>query len=507
MRFDVDAFISYAHLDNLQLVEGDKGWVADLHQALERRLAMFLGKAPYIFRDPKLQGNDALTETLIDQLKRAASLVAVVSPPYVNSQWTRKELDEFCKAAKEQGGLLVRHKARIFKVLKAPVPLSFQTPELQELLGYDFFKIDPDTGHVRELNKVFGETAQREFWMKLDDLAQEMCALLKELEASAAGKPLPLQAARGTVFLAETTSDLREQRETIRRDLQQHGYLVLPVSPLPTVAADVKASLRADLARCQLSIHLFGRNYGLVPEGGVQSLLELQNEAAIERAAAGDFCRLLWIRPDLNVVDERQRRVVEQLRNDPRLERGADLLETFLEDLRTLIRLRLDPPRTPPPLSTPLRADAPRLSPSSAREVRNVYLIHDQRDASLIRPWGDCLFGQQLEVLLPAFEGDEAEVRAYHEENLRICDGALVFYGAANEMWVRRKLRDLRKIAGYGRTKPAPPVAVCVLPPFTPEKEQFRTHEALVIRGAAEFTPQPLAPFVSSVTVVEERAG
>ena len=506
MRFDVDAFISYAHLDNQQLVDGDKGWVADLHQALERRLAMFLGKAPYIFRDPKLQGNDHLTETLIDQLKRAAALVAVVSPPYINSQWTRKELVEFCKAAEQQGGLLVRHKARIFKVLKTPVPLPFQTPELQPLLGYEFFKIDPETGHIRELNKVFGKSAQREFWMKLDDLAQEMCALLNELEAAAAGKPAPVQAARGTVFLAETTSDLREQRETIRRDLQQHGYLVLPVSPLPTVAADVKSAVGADLSRCQMSIHLFGRNYGLVPEGGVQSLLEVQNEAAIERAETGDFCRLLWIRPDLNLLDERQRQVLEQLRNDPRLERGADLLETFLEDFRTLIRTRLEPPKTLPAVSAP-RPSVPRQPLSNAPEVRSVYLIHDQRDASLVRSWADYLFGQQLEVLTPAFDGDEAEVRAYHEENLRACDGALVFYGASTEMWVRRKLRDLRKIAGYGRMKPAPAVAICVLPPFTPEKEQFRTHEALVIRAAEEFAALPLAPFVSSVIVNKERAG
>jgi hypothetical protein len=33
--FEGDAFISYAHLDNVELVEGRKGWVANLHRALE----------------------------------------------------------------------------------------------------------------------------------------------------------------------------------------------------------------------------------------------------------------------------------------------------------------------------------------------------------------------------------------------------------------------------------------------------------------------------------------
>src|SRR5687768_11617379 len=120
MHFDADAFISYAHLDNQELVEGRKGWVANLHRALEIRLGMFLGKEPQIWRDPKLQGNDVFAETLVDRLRRVAVLIAVVSPRYVKSDWTRKELSEFCKAAVQQGGIHVHQKARIFKVLKTP---------------------------------------------------------------------------------------------------------------------------------------------------------------------------------------------------------------------------------------------------------------------------------------------------------------------------------------------------------------------------------------------------
>jgi hypothetical protein len=58
MNFDGDAFISDAHLDNVELVEGRKGWVANLHRALEVRGGQILGKSPHIWRDPKLSGND-----------------------------------------------------------------------------------------------------------------------------------------------------------------------------------------------------------------------------------------------------------------------------------------------------------------------------------------------------------------------------------------------------------------------------------------------------------------
>ena len=70
MLFDGDAFISYAHLDNVELIEGRRGWVANLHRALEVRVAQLLGKEPHIWRDPKLQGNDFFAETSIERLRR-----------------------------------------------------------------------------------------------------------------------------------------------------------------------------------------------------------------------------------------------------------------------------------------------------------------------------------------------------------------------------------------------------------------------------------------------------
>ena len=48
-----------------------------------------------------------------------------------------RELNEFWKAAEQQGGVHVHDKSRIFKVLKTPVPLDQQTPPLRSLLGYN----------------------------------------------------------------------------------------------------------------------------------------------------------------------------------------------------------------------------------------------------------------------------------------------------------------------------------------------------------------------------------
>ena len=173
MSFDLDAFISYSHLDNRSLIEGHPGWITNLHRALELKVTQLLGKRPEIWRDPKLQGNDAFSLSILDRVRRAAVLITILSPCYINSEWTRKELVEFWKAAEAQGGVLLHDKARIFKVLKTPVRRDMHPPELQPLLGYEFFEIDQDTKKVRELDEVFGNRAQIGFWMKLDDLAQE----------------------------------------------------------------------------------------------------------------------------------------------------------------------------------------------------------------------------------------------------------------------------------------------------------------------------------------------
>ncbi len=498
MSFEGDAFISYAHLDNVELMEGRKGWVANLHRALEVRLGQLLGKPPQIWRDPKLAGNDVLAHTLLDRIRRVRSLISVISPRYVKSEWTRKELSEFFHAAEEHGGIKVQNKARIFKVMKTPVPVDQHPPELRSLLGYEFFKVDAETGKVRELDEIFGPEAQRDFWLRLDDLAHDICCVLEMCEEYA----LPAGAMAGegkTVFLAETTSDLREQREMIRRDLEQHGHTVLPAYQVPFVLSELEASLREDLKRCSLSIHLVGKNYGIVPEGAVQSLVQIQNELAVERANGGDFSRLLWIPAALQISDERQKAVVEQLRIDPRMNEHADLLETSFEDLRTVYQEKLKPQSAGHEHATPVPV---------AAVVKSLYLMYDQRDAAAVAPYADYFFDQKCEVIQPEFQGDEAEIREYHEDNLRHCDGAVIFYGTTNECWVRRKLREAQKSAGFGRTKPPAALAVVVIPTAapvdeswcSPPKNQFRTHEAMVISQNDGFSSDQLRPFLARVT-------
>ena len=485
--FEHDFLISYAHIDDQALVDGQSGWVSQLHRLLEIRVGQLMGQTPKIWRDPKLQGNDFFADTIMERLPKIAAIVSVFSPRYVQSDWCNRELKGFCAAAELSGGVRIHDKARIFKVVKTPVNLEKQPPEVQPMLGYDFFVYDPESGRPRELAASYGPGSDRAFLVKLDDLAYDIAQLLEILHENG-NATAPAAESKGTVFLAETTYELREEREAIKRDLIRNGYEVLPDRPLPLVAPDLTTEARAQLARSTLSIHLVGKNYGVVPEGGVKSLPEMQQMLASERGSTGGLASIIWVAPEIELEDERQRAFIDHLRTDSNVHATAELLETPIEDLKTLIYRKLAPPKV---------AKA-AVAPSG--ELTRIYLLCDRDDVDATGPVTDYLFDHGYEVILPLFDEDEAQTRMEHEENLRSADAVIIFYGAGNEVWLRRKLRELQRSGGLGREKPWLGRAIYVAGPATPQKERLRTLEATVLHeGSAGFQAPVIDAFLADL--------
>ena len=495
-EFEEDIFISYAHIDNQPLLKGQEGWITAFHQALEIRLSQLLGDEPEFWRDESnLVGNQYIDEAIVKRLPRIAILVSVVTPRYIKSEWCLKEVQEFYRFAEQTGGVRISDKSRIFKVVKTPVPFERHPPELQGILGYEFFQLDPTTGKPREFIFNSGPNPDIHYWAKLDDLAYDIYQLMETLKATPAAEAGAEQAAAAavpppgvTVYLAESTLDLSAERDQIRRELQQRGYRVLPDKPLPLNDAELRAAVSEDLRRSKLSVHLVGAHYGIVPEAADSSVVSLQNELAAGRSRDPSFTRIIWMPPGLEVREERQRQFIDYLHNDPTAQHGAELLQTTIEDLKTTIQDKLNLASLHRPAAV-ADDDSPR----------RVYLICDPQDIDEVGPVSDYLFEQGFEVITPVMEGDEAEVRADHKENLLLCDAILIYYGQSGDPWLRAKMLDLRKLAGYGRTKPLLAKAVFVAAPQTAAKDRFRTLEATVIRCPERFTPEPLRPLLAQL--------
>ncbi len=339
MTYKFDVFISYAHIDNMPLKEGDKGWVASFHKALEVRLAQLIGEKPRIWRDQKLQGNDFFSDEIVQQFPETALMLSIISPRYIKSDWCTKEVKEFHQTAAKLSGIKIGNKSRIFKIIKTFVPFEEHPPEVADTLGYEFFVSESGTGRTRELSLKAPEELEQIYWSKLDDIAHDIRDILSQLKT-----PDEIENQPGnqlSVYLAETTSALNEERDMIKRQLMEFGYRVLPDSRLPFLESEFIATVNDYLDQCALSIHLVGENYGVVPENSEKSIVMLQNELAAQKSKTGKLDRLIRLLAGNPDKDGRQEAFINLLRSNPDAQYGADMFETSIEDFKLAVRNKL----------------------------------------------------------------------------------------------------------------------------------------------------------------------
>ena len=492
-----DVLLNYAAIDDQPLFDGRPGWVSQLHRNLEVRVEQLSGEKVAIARLPESALLAVVEGQLPEQFPDVKAMISVVSPPFIKSEICRREVERFWRSAEQGGGGWVNDKSRLLKVLKTAVSAEEFPPTLADifspLFGFEFFELDSETGRVREFDETFGPLLKQRFFERVYDLAYDTCQLLKTLRqvrAAGAGAPGP-GPNQQWVYLAATTSDVQDERDRIRRELLERGHRVLPDAPLPMLSQDVEAAVRQCLEKCTIAVHLLGRRYGVTPEDSSESIPALQLRLTAEQAQRPELQRLIWMAGTGEIADERQRAFVLRVQEDPALHRRAEIIEGNLNLLKKDLIRRLSPPEEKPKQSAPARA---------AGGAAKLYLICDAKDEPQVEALEDYLFDQGLEVSLPAFDGEDADAAALHQDNLRTCDAVLVYYGGAPKAWVDIKLRELLKAAGYGREKPIAAQAVYVAPPDDHRKERYRSLQASVIRQGGPFTPSTeLDAFIGQV--------
>lgn len=487
-----EIFISYAHIDNESPKPELDGWITRFHRALEIRVGQVRGERPKIFRDPKLTGNDVFADVLGGHIRQSGIMVSVLTPRYLKSEWCSRELNEFCAARQKAGSLLVEgHKSRVFKVVKTNIPLDKMPEAVQPLIGYEFFHLD-EKGRPQELDELYGPEAEHEFHARLNDLAYDIAELLDLLEKDSGDGPQ-----KPSVYLAEATSSLREERDSIRRDLQRHGYTVLPDRTLPLVQTELEEFLKAEMARCAVSVHLLGEVYGVEPEGSDESLSMAQHRVARDLGKAGRLARLVWIKAGPDIQDKEQKEFIEGVRTDPGLDEGADVLETPLETLKTVLYERLKAAEKPRVV-----AASPTAAAATAGATK-VYVVCDARDLEAMKPLTDYLKQQACKVTLPLFEGDETEIREDHEDSLKVCDAVLIYYGQGSAAWQRKKMREVDAI--LGRKSPLLAVGVLTGPPSAEAKQELLSNDSTVMAMPDGFAPEALKDFMARIQAARKQ--
>lgn len=475
MAFEIDVLIAFAEKDNETTTKNDIGWVSQFKKFLELMLYQVLGQKPNILLKAEF---DSITASTMDN---AAVMVSLVSKDFSQSGRCLDTVEAFYKATASSKA------NRVFKVLKSPLSLQEQPPRLRDLLSYDMYQLDTETGLMKEYSDFFSQEAEKQYWMKMVDLAydiHESLLLLKEGEGKTEVKNI---FKRKTIYLAETGHDISVQRNIIKRELQRHGYVVLPNQTLPIHLAELERVVKKDLEDCSLSIHLIGSAYGEIPEGTDKSVVDLQNKLAAEQSVIKkqrkeEFSRLIWIAPNFKNASDKQKSFIETIKRDVEAQEGAEILQTPLEDFKNIMREEL--------IESQERKNYEDFSGKS------IYLVHDRIDHAEVTPFREVLEKSGFNVMLPRFEGELLDVRKHHIENLRNFDGAIIFKGKVNDQWVRMKVLDLLKAPGFGRNKPIKAKAILSNGGTTSTLESFKSNNMTLITGDSRNSIESLKMFL-----------
>ena len=435
---ELDILINYSEKNSTEKVDS-KAWANHFTKFLGVMLNQILGKTPNI----ALRSESSSLSTT--ELENTGLMICLMAPEFVASSQCLDALKEFDAIVSKQGS----EYPRIFNVVKSYVPTTSQPLQVQGLLPYVFYD-DQSQGDKKEFTDYFGPNAENIYWMKMVDLVYDLLnSLLAVQEDVLKADDIKPLYERQTVYLAETTSDLSIQRNIIKRELQRHGFQVLPDRALPANLDELQDYIRDAVKNSLLSIHLVGNNYGETVEGGERSVVDIQNRVAAEVSSdeSGNHTpRLIWINPNQDASDDTQRNFVENIQRDLNSLDNAEILQTPLEDFKNTIRLEL------------FQSDDSVASVGEAFIIDdnklNAYFIYDQIDEAEAIPVKKELIKAGLNVLTPEIGDNLMASRNSHLEKLKYFDLGIIFRGKVNDNWTRIKLLDMLKAPGLGRQKP-----------------------------------------------------
>jgi hypothetical protein len=302
-----DIVITYANLDDQLVISGRQGWVSQLEQNLQLRVAQLSGKQVAVVKQADASESADIESAILQQMPRAKTVVSVLSPPFARSNGCHRMVDTFAKSAQASGRFEIGSRSRLLNVIKTPVDTDDLPPDMRALYTglapYEFFERDPISGRLREFDEAFGNTAVQRFHERVYDVAYDISQVLKYLGDSAHTAEKRTTNPK-TIFLAATTSDLEPQRDQLRRELIELGHTVVPKQPLPLVASELIAVVQGCLEQADVAIHFVGEHFGLVPEATDLSMVALQNQVAAQFCENKPLKRLIWIPKGLQPRDE-----------------------------------------------------------------------------------------------------------------------------------------------------------------------------------------------------------
>jgi len=283
------------------------------------------------------------------------------------------------------------------------------------------------------------------------------------------------ETSKATVFLAQVTDDLDQERHNIGCYLVQAGINVLPVTWYSQEPNAFTESVKRDLAKSKLFVQLLSTVPGKRPPDLPGGYINLQ----IELAKKANLPILQWRNPSINpanVVDETHRAILEEETV------WAENLEEFKREIRKRV---LEKPKE-----------------KIERHI-NAFIFVDMEivDRRMAEHVCEILDHYGVDYSLPIQSVDPETNRKDMEQNLLNCDAIIIIYGASNVCWVQNQLFQFRKILAM-REVPLQAFAVFEGPPEKKDTLNMKLHNLQIIDCRKGSDEEALDAFVNGLSDV-----
>lgn len=467
-QFKNDVFVSYRRTSN----EGQDPWVDNFCDSVRSSLRDLVGDVQMWRDTSELRAGNAWRPEIADAVDTAGIFLAVISRTYFDSDECRKELDRFLGRLKSaEGGGVIGGGRKLLPIFKHPPKPDQELPrELAEIGHHEFFNLHPKPWRELDPKRDYDDYHER--------LGRVVFDLMEALELLQGQQK---KAALGKVFIANTGPELLQERERLRTDLRQRGFLVLPEREILWNADDHRERIVHDLAESLLCIHLVARTASIEPLTPARARVQLELAHA-EMKQRGRPTPLVWIQPAAD-TDAGTRSLIDYIENDLANE-GVDYLQGSLEDLKTLLLDKLPKPvlttKTPP-------------------KPRDIAVLVEDGDLADLGPLKTLLADQlgveprPLKFSRATPKDDERLART-----LASCQQVIIFWSRQSEDWVF-DMMDLDALADR-----LGPDRLCIYAggEDSAEKASFATKKARLVAGGVSAGEAGLRGFLDALPVV-----
>jgi hypothetical protein len=487
--YENDVFISYAHVDNEPILPDKPGWVDFFEDLLRKRVKARLRGEIQFSRDQQLRLYRKFSDQLTEKLASSAVLICIPSPNYVESDWCLWELEQFHK---RMGG------DRIIKVVKTHFDEQSLKPsarsllkQIEHVLDSRFYIRNESTGFIEDLLPEVNPEHVLVCLQKIEVIAQNLVELFKKLCAPGPSSPSATSATAPhadqfaepsvqpqiAVYLAEPAKELEAEYNSVKSELLQFNYRVLPDQPLPLDAEELAHTARRHLQEARLFVHLIGAKYGVRPDGDDRSIPHIQYDLAAELDRQR---QVVWLKPDQTPENQNQRDFIALIKNQ-----SPNYWQTRLEDLKAAIQKKLQPPA------------ANGWETDDEREPVNVCLYCHEEDVNSIRQlYSHLKINEMFKVKLPLSETPSLQA---HKQLLQASDAVLLYYGSSGEEWFVNIWKQIRRHLSTGRNKPLLAQAIYAGHPRSIEKDLLDSDDPIIIHNYGPFSPTALSPFIERI--------